>query len=100
MRYLDRDEVYFGFTAGTYNYWNYQYVKDINVSGILEGDQNENVVFDWQVSTDSAATWVDITDADSLTYRGITNDTLFIDDASKTMNGFQYRAKVRNPAYM
>ena len=57
------------------------------------------MVFDWQVSTDSAATWVDITEADSLTYRGITNDTLFIDDASKSMNGYVYRAKVRNPAF-
>ena len=69
------------------------------MSGTYEKDSGGNVVFDWQVSTDSAATWVDITEADSLTYRGITNDTLFIDDASKTLNGNVYRAKVRNPAF-
>ena len=94
-----QNEVYFGFTGSATNYWNVQYVRDINVSGTFEKDGAGNVVFDWQVSTDSAATWVDITEADSLTYRGITNDTLFIDDASKTMNGYVYRAKVRNPAF-
>ena len=90
------------FTGSTNTGWyvsNNQYVKDISVSGTYEKDSGGNVVFDWQVSTDSAATWVDITEADSLTYRGITNDTLFIDDASKTLNGNVYRAKVRNPAF-
>ena len=71
-------EVYFGYTAGTGNYWNYQYVKDINVSGTLEGDQSGNVIYEWQYSADSASTWVDITAADSLEFTGINNDTLFL----------------------
>ena len=97
-----QDNIWFGFTGSTNTGWyvsNNQYIKDISVSGTYEKDSGGNVVFDWQVSTDSAATWVDITEADSLTYRGITNDTLFIDDASKSMNGYVYRAKVRNPAF-
>ena len=89
-----QDEVNFGFTAGTHWRWNNHRVNDIVVSGILEGDQNENVVFDWEVSSDSASTWVEITDADSLTYRGISNDTLYIDDAAKTLSGFQYRLRL------
>ena len=92
-------EVYFGYTAGTGNYWNYQYVKDINVSGTLEGDQSGNVIYEWQYSADSASTWVDITAADSLEFTGINNDTLFLPDVSKTFEGFAFRAMVRNPAF-
>jgi len=93
------DQVNFGFTASTGSYWNYQSVKDISVSGILEGDATGNVVFDWQVSTDSATTWVDITSADSLRYSGIDNDTLTIIDVPKGFDGHAFRTSVRNPAF-
>ena len=92
-------QVNFGFTASTGNYWNSQSVKDISVSGTLEGDESGNVVFDWQVSSDSATTWKDITSADSLTYSGIKNDTLYIPKPPKDINGYMYRTTVRNPAF-
>ena len=41
-----QNEVYFGFTGSATNYWNVQYVRDINVSGTFEGDGAGNVVFD------------------------------------------------------
>ena len=50
-----QNEVYFGFTASTTNYWNAMWVTGVNVSGTFEGEGSGNVVFDWQVSTDSAA---------------------------------------------
>ena len=72
---------------------------DGQVISTIEKDSGGNVVLDWQVSTDSAASWVDITEADSLTYTGISNDTLYIPDAAKSLNGNVYRTKVRNPAF-
>ena len=65
----------------------------------MEGEENKNVQYRWQVSTDSAATWVDITEDDSLIYSGINNDTLSINDVSKSFNGYLYRAMLRNPSF-
>ncbi len=94
------NEVYFGFTGSTsYYYWNLHYVKDISVTGTLEGEGADNVAYKWQVSTDSAKTWVDITEDDNLTYSGINNDTLIINDVSKSFNGYVYKAILRNPAF-
>ena len=69
------------------------------MTGILEGDESGNVIFEWQYSADSAATWTDITEDDSLTFSGINNDTLLIPDVSESFDGYVFRAKVRNPAF-
>ena len=74
-------------------------MDEISVSGLLEGDGSQNLVYDWQVSTDSAASWVDITEDDSLTYSGIKNDSLLIKDAEELLHGYLYRAMLRNPSY-
>ena len=93
---------YFGFTGSTGHHYaetNEQRVHNIAVTGILEGDESGNVIFEWQYSADSAATWTDITEDDSLTFSGINNDTLLIPDVSDSFDGYVFRAKVRNPAF-
>ena len=96
------NNVWFGFTGSTstsYYNRNLQLVKDISVSGTYEGDSGGNVSFLWQHSDDSAATWVDITEKDSLSYSGINNDTLTVLDIEESMTGHLFRAKVFNPGF-
>ena len=66
--------VTFGFTAGTYGSYNEQKVKDISVCGTYLEDYGSNVEFTWQVSTDSATTWADITSSDTI-YSGTVSYT-------------------------
>ena len=94
--------VWFGFTGSTNTSWtrsNNQYIKDISVSGTYEGDGGSNVSYSWQHSADSAKTWVDILEKDSLSYSGINNDTLTVIDIEKSMSGSLFRARVFNPGF-
>ena len=97
-----QENVWFGFTGSTHTTWNHsnmQRVKDISVSGTYEGDSGGNVIYEWQYSTDSASSWIDITSEDTLEFNGINNDTLYLPDVSKTFNGYVFRAGIRNPAF-
>ena len=98
-----QEYVWFGFTASTStNSWsrhNHHYVKDISVSGTYEGDGGSNVSYEWQYSTDSAKTWVDILEKDSLSYSGINNDTLTVIDIEKSMSGSLFRARLFNAGF-
>jgi hypothetical protein len=69
-----------------------------NASFIVVATPSGLVDFQWQISTDSGVTWVDI--SDGMLYSGVSTDTLTILRIDLTMNGQnQYRVVVSNQLY-
>ena len=69
-----------------------------NASFIVEATPSGLVDFQWQISTDSGVTWVDI--SDGMLYSGVSTDTLTILGIDLTMNGYMYRVKAFVPSFV
>ena len=54
-----------------------------------------NTTVQWQVSTNNGTSWSDV--SNNATYSGATSTMLTINNASLSLNGYQYRAYLNNP---
>jgi hypothetical protein len=68
-----------------------------NASFTVAANGNPTPTVQWQVSADGGATFTDLTNTGI--YSGVTTDTLSLDDADATQNGYEYQAVFTNTLF-